>query len=255
MATPEQDNESESAASAATAQPAAGGLLQSIGRNALLLGAFALLCTAFIASTFLGTSDEIAEQQRQARLRALYEIVPTTVHDNDLLQDNMPFFEEGLGHRREQLLFLAKRGGKPRALIYPATARDGYSGDIRFIVGVNVDDNSIAGVRVIEHRETPGLGDGIETRKSDWILGFNGKRLGNPPLQRWAVKKEGGDFDAFTGATITPRALVQSIALVLQYHEQHGKNLVQALMQQNKQKPGESNKHAAHHSQHGAKRG
>lgn len=206
-------------------------LLQSIGSNALLLGVFALLCTGFIAATFLGTSDEIAEQQRQARLRALYEIVPPSRHDNDLLRDNLPFFEPALGHRREQKLFLASQQGRPLVLIYPATARDGYSGDIRYIVGVRLNDATIAGVRVLEHRETPGLGDGIEIRKSDWIRSLDGKSIGNPPLQRWTVKKEGGDFDGFTGATITPRALVQSVAGVLQYHEQHGRALVAQLLQ------------------------
>ncbi|MGB5323943.1 MAG: electron transport complex subunit RsxG [Pseudomonadales bacterium] len=237
MDTPEPGTEATPAAQdAAKGKAAVTGtsktLLKSIGANGVLLGVFALACTALIAATFLGTKDNIDEQQRKARLRALYEVVPVTRHDNDLLADNMALFDEALGHRKEQRLFLASRENRPVALIYPATARDGYSGDIRYIVGINLADSSVAGVRVLQHRETPGLGDGIELRKSRWITSFDGKRLGKPPIARWTVKKNGGDFDAFTGATITPRALVKSVAGVLQYHEQYGAQLAATLLQQ-----------------------
>jgi electron transport complex protein RnfG len=96
------------------------------------------------------------------------------------------------------------------------TARDGYSGDVNLIVGVNVD-GTIAGVRALSHRETPGLGDKVDLKKSDWILGFNGKSLVNPTLARWTVKKDEGEFDQFTGATITPRAVVAATLRALQY--------------------------------------
>ena len=198
------------------------GLLQSISRNAVLLGLFALACTGFIAATFLGTEQDIIEQQRAARLKALLEIIPAKQHNNDLLQDNIELFTDQLGHRKPRRLFLALKNDQPVALIYPATARDGYSGDIHYIVGVNLKDNGVAGVRVLSHRETPGLGDGIEVRKSAWIKSFNGKSLGQPAAEEWTVKKDGGVFDGFTGATITPRALVTSVAGVLRYHTQHG---------------------------------
>lgn len=191
---------------------------RSILSNATLLGLFALACTIFIATTFLSTKDDIAERKREARLKALLEIVPRTRHNNDMLSDNIPFHHDSLGHRQQQLLFLAKKNDQPITLIYPATTRDGYSGDIDYIVGVNIDDKTIAGVRVLNHRETPGLGDGIEMRKSNWVLGFNGKSLNNPTIEKWTVKKDGGSFDGFTGATITPRALTQSIANVLKFH-------------------------------------
>jgi len=211
-------------------------LLQSIGSNALLLGLFALCCTGFIAATFLGTEQNILKQQRAARLKALLEIVPATQHSNDLLQDNIKIHAQELGLREPKRLFLALQKTVPVALIYPATARDGYSGDINYIVGINLADNTIAGVRVLGHRETPGLGDGIEVRKSNWIKSFNGKRLGLPALQGWTVKKDGGVFDGFTGATITPRALVTSVARVLQYHAQHGTKHAQALLEQHQAK-------------------
>lgn len=198
----------------------------SIGRNALMLGGFALACTTVIALTYLSTAEDIAERVKEARLRALLEIVPRTQHDNQLLNDNIPFYDETLGHRQPGQLFLARQQGQDVALIYPATARDGYSGDIDYIVGVNLTDNSIAGLRVLRHKETPGLGDKIELRKSDWVLSFNGKSLQNLPAKQWAVSKDGGTFDAFTGATITPRAVVNSVSEVLRYHEQHAEKLL-----------------------------
>jgi electron transport complex protein RnfG len=110
------------------------------------------------------------------------------------------------------------------AAIIPVTAPDGYSGDIELIVGVNAD-GSIAGVRVLSHKETPGLGDKVDLRKSDWILGFNGRSLNNPELAGWAVRKDKGVFDQFTGATITPRAVVAATLRALQFADAHSKTL------------------------------
>ena len=211
----------------------------SISSNSAILGVFALLCTAIIAGTYLGTEDNIIEQQRQAQLKALYQIVPREQHDNNLLQDNIPFESEALGHRKSQTLFLARKAqlGKqqPLTVIYPVTARDGYSGDIDFIIGINIADSSIAGVRVINHKETPGLGDKVDLRKSDWVLDFNGHRLGDPDSEGWSVKKDGGIFDGFTGATITPRAVIVAIANALRYHHNNIDSLLQQFDEQLKQ--------------------
>ena len=93
------------------------------------------------------------------------------------------------------------------------------------IIGINFD-GSVAGVRVVEHKETPGLGDKVDLRKSDWILSFNGKSLSNPHPNAWNVKKENGEFDQFTGATITPRAVIHQIAKTLEYFKQDKERLV-----------------------------
>lgn len=193
----------------------------SIGRNALLLATFALACTAIIAGTFLLTADSIEEQKRQARLKALYEIIPREIHDNNLLEDSVDLKLTALGHRGTQTLYLARKNNRPIAVIYPVTARDGYSGDIDMLVGITVNDRSVAGVRVLQHRETPGLGDKIDRRKSSWIDAFRGRSLTNPPTEQWSVKKDGGAFDGFTGATITPRAVINAVRDTLDYHNNH----------------------------------
>ncbi|NIB41918.1 electron transport complex subunit RsxG [Pseudomaricurvus alkylphenolicus] len=191
----------------------------SISTNSLLLGLFALVTAAVLAGTQAGTADRIAQAEREAAQKALLEIVPLERHNNDLLVDTLavaPQHWEQLGLKNGGKIHLARDHGKAVAAIIPAVAPDGYSGDIKLIVGVNAD-GSLAGVRVLTHSETPGLGDKVELKKSDWILGFNGKSLSNPIPDGWSVKKDGGEFDQFTGATITPRAVVGQVKRTLQY--------------------------------------
>ena len=190
---------------------------QSISRNSLLLGLFAVATTVLIAGTWLGTKERIAAEQRKAEERALLEIVPADRHDNSMLDDTLAATTAaGLGLREDKKIYLARLEGKVVAAILPVTAADGYSGDIDLIVGINAD-GSIAGVRVLNHKETPGLGDKVELKKSDWVLSFDGRSLDNPTINGWAVKKDKGEFDQFTGATITPRAVVAATLSALQY--------------------------------------
>lgn len=193
-------------------------LRQSITRNSVLLALFAVCTTLLIAGTFLSTRDQIALEKRHAEEKALLELVPRERHDNSMLDETIAVGPEatGLGLREGKRIYIARQGGDIVAAIIPATAPDGYTGEIDLIVGVNVD-GSIAGVRALSHRETPGLGDKVDIRKSDWILGFNGRSLANPDVSGWAVKKDKGVFDQFTGATITPRAVVAATLRVLQY--------------------------------------
>lgn len=199
---------------------------QSITRNSLLLALFAVFTTVLIVGTQLTTEDDIARQIRMAEERALLEIVPRSRHDNSMLDDTRPVgpAAAGLGLRKEKALYFARREGEVVAVIIPATAPDGYTGEIELIVGVN-RDGSVAGVRILSHRETPGLGDKVELRKSDWISGFDGRSLGDPAPGDWAVKKDGGVFDQFTGATITPRAVVGVVKRALQFAEANRRTL------------------------------
>lgn len=191
---------------------------QSITRNAVLLGLFAVATALLLAGSYLMTRDRIVEEVRKAEEKALLEIVPRSRHDNSMLDDTLPVGPQtaGLGLRTSKQIYLAKQAGTIVAAIIPATARDGYSGDIDFVVGVN-RDGSIAGVRVLAHKETPGLGDKVSLKKSDWVLDFDGRSLADPADAGWAVKKDGGVFDAFTGATITPRSMVNATRRVLEY--------------------------------------
>ncbi len=191
----------------------------AIGRNSLVLGLFAVVVTLALAGTQLLTREEIAAQRRAAEARAYSEILPPSRYDNALLDDVRPVEDrELLGLERPGKILVARRGGQVQAVIVPATAPDGYGGAIGLIVGINAD-GSVAGVRVVSHKETPGLGDRIDARKSRWIEGFAGRSLGDPDAALWAVKKDGGVFDQFTGATITPRAVTAAVKRALQYFE------------------------------------
>ena len=201
-------------------------LRQSITRNSLLLAMFAVCTTLLITGTYLLTKDRISEQKRIAEEKALLEIVPRERHDNSMLDDIIIVGPEttGLGLAEEKRIYLARKGEQVVAAIIPVTAPDGYTGDIELIVGVNAD-GSIAGVRTLSHKETPGLGDKVDTRKSDWMFSFNGRSLENPDLPGWAVKKDKGVFDQFTGATITPRAVVAATLRALQSAKANNKPL------------------------------
>lgn len=216
-------------------------MLSAIQKNSFTLAVFALITTALLGGTYLSTREKIEHSEREAAQKALFEIIPVERHNNDLLIDTLPVpksYWPTLGLKAGGDIHIARQGGKLIAIIIPAVAADGYSGDIKFIVGINVGesvgdnmdksiDGSIAGVRVLSHAETPGLGDKVDLKKHDWILGFNGKSLHNPSPSRWNVKKDKGDFDQFTGATITPRAVVKQVFRTLNYYRDDGKRLIQ----------------------------
>jgi electron transport complex protein RnfG len=192
--------------------------------SAVLLGLFALIGTGIVALLHEGTDDRIAENQRLATLRNLNAILPHERYDNELLADQWVIQDEILAGGQPVTVYRAFLHGEPVAAVFATVAPDGYGGPIHLLVGVNVD-GTVAGVRVTAHRETPGLGDAIEASRSDWILGFDGRSLEDPPLERWAVARDGGVFDQFTGATISPRAVVGAVREVLLYFAAHGETI------------------------------
>ena len=200
-------------------------LNRSVSRNSILLGLFAVLTTCIIAGTYLGTRERVAAEQRRAAEKALLEIVPANRHNNSMLDDTLPVPAGTLGLRRDKQAFIARWDGAPVAVILPVTAPDGYSGDIDLIVAIDTD-GSVAGVRALAHKETPGLGDKVDIRKSNWIMGFDGKSLTNPAPEKWAVRKDGGEFDQFTGATITPRAVIAAVRRALEHFAAHRADLL-----------------------------
>jgi electron transport complex protein RnfG len=204
-------------------------IIKSMGFNSIVLALFALVTSLILATTNELTYERIEQSEREAAQRALLEIIPLERHDNDMLMDVQPVPEQfwaTLGLKKGGNIYIARDQGQPVAAIIPAVTPDGYSGAISMIIGVNFN-GSVAGVRVVDHRETPGLGDKVDLKKSDWILSFNGKSLVNPQASGWTVKKEGGDYDQFTGATITPRAVIKQILKTLQYFEDDRERLLQ----------------------------
>lgn len=200
---------------------------RSILRNSVILGLFAVATVGMIAVTQQGTAERISEAQRRVQLSALNEIVPHDQHDNDLLTDSFTVQDrQYLSLSAPAEAYRARQGARVSAVILPVVAPDGYSGRIDLLVGIRAD-GSIAGVRSVSHRETPGLGDKIDAGKSQWILSFNGKSLSMPIPDQWAVKKDGGQFDQFTGATITPRAVVKAVYQALNYFDEHRAALLQ----------------------------
>ncbi len=191
----------------------------SVIRSSLLLGIIALMGTALLAGVNALTHERIIEQEKMRVLQQLNEIVPVDSFNNDLLADRIEIQDEAFfRHPAPVTVYRARMDGKAVAIMMMLTAADGYNGDIRLLAGIDVH-GTVLGVRVIAHKETPGLGDPIELERSDWILSFTEKSLNNPQLDGWNVKRDGGQFDQFTGATITPRAVVRATRRALQYFD------------------------------------
>jgi len=198
---------------------------KSIAKSAAVLWLYAMIAGVLTVGLYLYTKDTIAEQRRLAQVRALTQIIDHNRYDNKLLEATVVLPDpEQLGQPEGAEGYLAKRAGEVTAVILPLTVADGYSGEMRLIVGIE-SKGKITGVRVLSHNETPGLGDKVEARKSDWIHTFVGRSLTDPEQSQWKVKKDGGVFDQFTGATITPRAVVKGVLNSLHYFEQYQQRL------------------------------
>jgi electron transport complex protein RnfG len=196
-------------------------LNKHILRVGALLGLFAIVATTLVAFTEENTRNQIKENERQALLNAIGALIPHERYDNAILTDtHMMPANDMLGTEEATRVFRARKDGQPVAAVFTVVAPNGYSGKIKMLVGINYDE-TLAGVRVINHKETPGLGDKIDENRSDWILQFKGLSLENPFAAKWKVKKDGGQFDQFTGATITPRAVVSAVKKSLEYFSNH----------------------------------
>lgn len=188
-------------------------------RSGLLLSLIAVIGVALLAGAHRLTRDRIAAQQIRVLNERLSQVLPAELYSNDLHADRLQIRRPDVFlHSAPVQVFRARRDGEPVAAIMEVTAPDGYNGDIRMLVGI-LYDGTVSGVRVTAHRETPGLGDPIEVRRSDWIERFHGRSLADPQPGGWAVRRDGGEFDQFTGATITPRAVVRAVHTALLYFD------------------------------------
>lgn len=190
-------------------------------RASLQLALAGLLAASLLAGTWWLTRGRIAEAERQAERDALAIVLPPDRHDNDPVADAVSVRAPAWLGLETATIRRARLAGDPAALVLDAEAPDGYGGPIRLLVAVGTDGRVI-GVRVTAHRETPGLGDDIEAARSDWIHGFTGRTLGDPPAPRWRVRRDGGDFPQFAGATVTPRAVVVAVRRALDFVASHG---------------------------------
>ncbi|WP_438863513.1 electron transport complex subunit RsxG [Neptunicella sp.] len=205
--------------------------MNNMSKNGLILAAFAIVSTGLISITQLVTAPVIQQQQQQQLLNTLNATLDPQLYDNDLQHDCAKLAApEWLGQTEEQIIFRARKQGQPVGVAIETTAPDGYNGSIDMLVSIT-EDNKVNGVRILKHNETPGLGDKIELRISDWILSFSGKKLEKGLEQQWAVKKDGGQFDQFTGATITPRAVVKAVKKSVQYYQQNQQQIFTAINQ------------------------
>lgn len=201
---------------------------RSVLINGAILGGFAVLTTGLIGLTHQGTAEKIQQQQQQKLLTTLNAVIPPARYDNDI-QHNCTWVtsSELLGSDGPQHVYRGYLDNVPSSAAIEVVAPDGYSGNIHLIVGI-ADEGTVTGVRVLEHKETPGLGDKIDLRISDWILSFDGQVVADDTLSSWAVRKDGGKFDQFTGATITPRAVVKAVKNAVLFYQQEKQRIFAA---------------------------
>jgi len=197
----------------------------TISKNSKILALFAIACTATVGLVSELTKDRIRVQEQQQLLKTLHSIIEPSRYDNDIANDCIMMSAAELGSTKVQTAYIARKNQEVVAVAMTSTAPEGYNGNIDFIMAIN-NDGSVSGVRVLKHQETPGLGDKIEIRKSDWITRFTSKRLQSDNDSHWAVVKDNGMFDQFTGATITPRAVVKGVKNTLSYFNQNKKRLL-----------------------------
>lgn len=180
--------------------------------HGVILGAFCLGFGLMLAITDRITVDDIAARAMEDKQNSLSQVLPDGIHDNNPVTDTLAI-KNAAG--RELTVYRARKGGVVTGVAYEIFGT-GYAGEMKLMLGID-REGKLLGVRVLAHKETPGLGDKIEVKKGDWILRFDGLSLGNPPLERWKVKKDGGQFDQFAGATITPRGVLTAIRSGLEF--------------------------------------
>lgn len=208
----------------------------SVLMSGLVLGLFGVLGAALVGVSHEGTAERIAENERAALQAKLEALVPAADVDNDMLEDVIRVEAPRLLGAPFTRVYRARRDGEPVAVVLSPVVTQGYSGPIQLVVAIGADGR-VGGVRVLSHRETPGLGDKIELERDDWILDFTGRSLGDPPASAWKVRRDNGVFDQFTGATVTPRAVVLGVRSALEYFAAHREKLFEQTPADNGETP------------------
>ncbi|NNC78491.1 MAG: electron transport complex subunit RsxG [Woeseiaceae bacterium] len=193
----------------------------SIVKNGLTLASIAAICTGLVATTYYLTQDRIAANEQAWLERSLAPALEGLEYEGSISQSKIILeAPHDLPGRDDAVIYRVYADDKPLAALFAVTAPDGYSGPIRILLGVDLN-GVVTGLRILEHRETPGLGDKIESSRSDWVYQFSGHALGDPPVTGWFLRADGGQFDQLTGATVTPRAVLRAVRETLLYFEKN----------------------------------
>ncbi len=192
-----------------------------VGYQAALLGGFSSLATIFLVMGNISTKEPILIRHQEDLQNSLAEVIPADYYNNNLVENPLQLVPPG---GKSITFYRGTKNNRINALAWEISGQ-GYAGKMRFILAVDNSGN-ILGIRVLSHTETPGLGDKMEVEKDDWILKFNGLSLDKLPQEQWQVKKDGGHFDAFTGATITPRGIIKAIVDALKFFRKNQTELL-----------------------------
>ncbi|EPW5502031.1 electron transport complex subunit RsxG [Vibrio vulnificus] len=200
-------------------------MLNAIRKNGLTLAIFACATTGLVAMTQYLTKDQITLQEQKQLSSVLNQVIPQSAHDNLLFESCTLVSDSALGSDKAMPAYIATRNGQATAIAIESVAPDGYNGAIKIITGIDTS-GTVLGTRVLSHQETPGLGDKIDLRVTDWITSFAGKQLNDGNYNSWKVRKDGGEFDQFTGATITPRAVVKAVRNTVEFVNTHREQIL-----------------------------
>lgn len=191
----------------------------SVLKNGVTLAAIAAICTALVATTYHLTKERIAANEQAFLERKLAPVLSGIRFEGSISESKKVIkAPHELPGREDALIYRVHADGEPVAALFAVTAPDGYAGPVRILLGIDVN-GVVTGLRILEHRETPGLGDKIEESKSDWVYQFNGKSLGNPDIAGWQIRRDGGEFDQLSGASVTPRAVIDAVRETLLYFD------------------------------------
>ncbi|MDH3336539.1 MAG: electron transport complex subunit RsxG [Gammaproteobacteria bacterium] len=201
---------------------------RSIVKTGMTLGMIAAVCTSLVAATYQLTKDRIAANEKALLEQSLQPALTGIFYDSGVSESRLVLQPpHGLPGNDPAIIYRVFAEGEPAAALFVVTARDGFAGPIRIVLGVEAS-GSVTGVRILQHRETPGLGDKIVSARSDWVYQFDGRSMGDPQLLGWALKGDGGEFDQLTGASITPRAVIKAIRDTLVYFDANRDAIFQA---------------------------
>ena len=195
--------------------------MSAVLKGGVTLAAIGAVCAALVAITYSLTSERIAANEQAWLEKSLEPALAGLTFEGSVSESMLVVrAPHDLPGPDDVIIYRVYADDLPVAALFAVTARDGYAGAIRVLVGIKFD-GSITGIRILEHRETPGLGDKIVSSRSDWVFQFDGRSLGDPGLEEWAIKRDGGEFDQLTGASVTPRAVIKVTKETLIYFAVH----------------------------------